>query len=489
MQRVWKRWAFAVAAASLLFGSASPAASAAAAPYESYNYNYWGEAVPSPAPYLPARAVTGDSLGVGGFKEPGDVYVSPNGRIYILDSGNNRIIVLDRDWSVKQVIAGFASEGAEDGFSGPSGLFVDDNERIYVADTGNRRVVILDGSGKLEGVISNPKSDLFSADFQFAPLKVAVDKANRVYVVAQGVFEGIMQFDDKGRFIGYVGTNKVRRDYTEYIWRLLSTKAQRAQMVLFIPTEFSNLDIDPKGFLYATNIDPGSREPVKRINPSGEDVLKRFGYFDVRGDIRFRNSVGPSKMVDVKLLGSGMYGVLDSTQNRIFTYDDEGNLLYVYGGKGNQLGTFKTPVAIEQAGSAMLVLDRGKESITVFEPTRFGSAVNQAVKLHYDGEDSKAVPYWKEVLKLNSNYDIAYLGIGKSLLMEKKNKEALEYFKLGMDRKDYSVAYKRYRREAMKEHFGAFLTALLAAALAFAAFKAFKARNRRRGNRHEAGLY
>ncbi|MGO4372845.1 gluconolactonase, partial [Paenibacillus sp. MCAF20] len=302
----------------------------------------------------------------------------------------------------------------------------------------------------------------------------------RIFVIAQGMFEGIMQFDPDGEFIGFVGTNKVQRDYTEFFWRLFSTKAQKAQMMLFIPTEFSNIDIDAKGFVYATNIDPGSQEPVKRLNPSGEDVLKRYGYFDVKGDIRYRLSVGPSKLIDVKVQEGGMYSVLDSNQGRIFTYNDEGDLLYVYGGKSNQAGTFKTPVAIESIGDDRLVLDRGKSNIIVFKPTKFGLKINEAVALHHNGDDKLAVPVWEEVLRLNSNYDIAYIGIGKSLLMEKRNKEAIKYFKLGMDRDSYSVAYKRYRREYMKEHFGTLLSVIVALAAVWLAFKLYRVISRYR---------
>ena len=157
-------------------------------------------------------------------------------------------------------------------------------------------------------------------------------------------------------------------------------------MRLFIPTEFSNLDIDGKGFVYATNIDVGPKEPIKRLNPSGEDVLKRFGYFPVAGDIYYRRTVGPSKFVDIKVLGDGIYSALDSTQGRVFTYDESGNLLYVYGGIGNQLGVFKTPAAIERLGDRQLVLDRGKASIVMFEPTEFGKQVNLAVRHHYRGK-------------------------------------------------------------------------------------------------------
>lgn len=159
--------------------------------------------------------------------------------IYILDSGNSRIVVLDPDFKLLRVIDGFMMDGSKETFNLPGGLFVDEQERIYVADTGNGRVVVLDGEGTLIQTITKPKSDILSTQFQFQPLKLTVDHVGRVYVVAQGVYEGIMQFDESGKFIGYVGTNKVERDYGEYIWRMLSTKAQRAQMVLFVPTEFS----------------------------------------------------------------------------------------------------------------------------------------------------------------------------------------------------------------------------------------------------------
>ncbi|OME86592.1 gluconolactonase [Paenibacillus sp. FSL A5-0031] len=476
-----KKWFLVIAAASLLFITAAPLpASAASTPYESYNYNYWEEAVPAPAAYVPKLSISGADIGIGDFLEPKDMVVSASGLIYIVDSGNGRIVILDDQWKVKNIINEYEKDGEKIGFKNPSGLFVDEEEQLYVADTDNGRVVVLSSDGELLRIIEQPKSDVLASDFKFIPLKVTVDKAKRVYVVAQGIYEGIMQFDEKGQFIGYVGTNKVQRDYTEVIWRLLSTKAQKAQMVLFIPTEFSNIDIDAKGFVYATNIDPDSKEPVKRLNPSGEDVLKRFGYFDVLGDILFRRAVGPSKLIDVKVLENGMYSVLDGNQGKVFTYNDEGDLLYMYGGKGNQIGTFKIPVAVEHLGEKQLVLDRGKSNIVVFEPTKFGASVNEAVKLHYTGEDKLAVPVWQEVLRLNSNYDIAYIGIGKSLLMERKNGEALEYFKLGMDRDSYSVAYKRYRREVMKEHSGTFLTMLIVLAAAWLAFKLVSSRMKKR---------
>lgn len=487
-----KKWLLMIAVVSLLTFHSQTTASATSAPYESYNYNYWEEAVPSPAPYLPSRSISGADLGIGDFVEPSDMYVTDNGLVYILDSGNHRIVCLDDQWNVVRMISSFEVEGKVDGFKNPGGIFVNQEGNIYVADTENSRIVVLSPEGEYIRMIKDPKSDVLPDNFTFVPLKLTVDKADRIYVVSQGVFEGIVQFDETGKFIGYVGTNKIQRDVVDHFWRLLSTKAQKQQMALFIPTEFSNVDIDYKGFVYATNIDPDSQEPIKRLNPSGEDVLKRFGYFDVKGDIRyslFGGKAGPSKLIDIKVREGGMYSALDSLRGRIFTYDDEGNLLYVFGGKGTQLGTFKTPVAIEFLKESLVVLDRGKSNVVVYEPTAFGLSVNKAVKLHYDGEDTEAVESWKKVLTLNSNYDIAYIGIGKSLLIEKKNKEALSYFKAGMERKYYSVAYKRYRREVMKEHFGTFLSVVMILIAALLLFKGVKKWRQRRANERETGLY
>jgi hypothetical protein len=459
-------------------------------PYEAYTYNFYRDSVPLPAPYLPDRSVMGSDLGVGNFKDPNDMYVTEDGFIYILDSGNNRIISTDSEWNVIRIITTFDNAGKSDTFKNPGGIFVTKGKMIYVADTDNNRIIVLSNEGELVEIIDNPQSDILPSNFKFSPVKLAVDKANRIFVVARGIYEGLMQFDEKGSFIGYVGTINVTQSFTDKIWLRLATDAQRERMQLYIPTEFSSVDIDDKGFVYSTNIDINSETPVKRLNPSGQDVLKRFGYYPVMGDVRFRrfgNNSGPSKLTDIKVISGGMYTVLDSYRGRLFTYNDEGDLLYAFGGRGTQLGLFNTPVAVEMVGDKLTVLDRGKNSIVVFSPSLFGVTVHKATSLHYNGNGADAVEAWRNVLRLNSNYDFAYLGIGKSLLMEKKNKEAMEYFKLGTQRDYYTVAFKRYRREVMQEHFGTFMSVMLTLVIVFFSLRFVKRWRLRRIEKHETG--
>lgn len=462
-----KKWISALLIASLILSTSFLEVAEARTPYEAYNYNYWKEAVASPAAFVPDKSINGVDLGVGPLLEPNDFVIGNDGRKYIADTGNKRIIVTNSDWSVERVIDSYANAaGVTTSFENPTGLFVDEDNLLYVADATLGQVIGFNEDYSLRLMIENPQSDIIAAGFKFVPQKIAVDEAKRVYVVANGVFEGIMQFDTNGEFLGYIGTNEVRRNYYEIVWRMFSTKEQRSQMVLFIPTEFSNLDIDEKGFVYATNIDLNSTTPIKRLNPSGVDVLKRYGYLDVKGDIVFRMSVGPSILIDTKYLGDGLYSALDSNQGKVFTYDSEGNLLYIFGAKGNQVGTFKTATALEYDGEKHYVLDRAKASINVFKPTKFGSLIIEASRLHHNGYSEEAVPLWKEVLALNSNYDVAYIGIGRSLVMAKQNEEAIFYFEQGMEREQYSVAFKRFRREEMKEQFSTVMTTIVVVAIA-----------------------
>ena len=93
----------------------------------------------------------------------------------------------------------------------------------------------------------------------------------------------------------------------------------------------------------------------------------------------------------------GIYSIIDSARGRIFTYDHEGNLLYIFGGLGTQQGTFDVPTGIDAAGDEILVIDSAKNIIDKFKATEYGSLINEAIGLRYDGDEIKAVEKWKGV--------------------------------------------------------------------------------------------
>lgn len=438
-----------------------------AAGYPSYSYSFKNsEAVPCPAPYFTRQIITGKSIGSTDFNKPEDIFIDSSKNIYILDTGNNRIVVIHLDNKVS-IIDKFDNNGSLDSLNNPKGIYVNAAGDIYIADTGNMRIVVLDKNKELKSIVKEPKSEFLAKDYVFKPLKIVADKASRMYVIAEGVYNGLMEFDLVGNFIGFSGANKVRPAPFELIWRRFSTKAQIG--ALFIPTEFSNLDLDKSGFIYTTTATieneyaPALSEPVRRQSTSGDNIVKYsalgFGYpigdigypFTSEADISIR---GPSRFIDVSVWDNGVYSCIDTTRGRVFTYDFDGNLLFVFGGLGDIEGMFKQPTAIANSGGNIYVLDKSMAQITVFEPSYFGTLVFDAENLHYSGKYTEAAQKWDEVLKINSNYELAYIGEGKALLRENRFFEAMKNFRLGEDRYNYSKAYKLYREEEMGKNIG-----------------------------------
>ena len=63
-----------------------------------------------------------------------------SGRVYVADSGNDRVQVFDADGAF---LGNLGSQGGEAGqFMFPHGIAVDGSGRVYVADTSNHRVQV-----------------------------------------------------------------------------------------------------------------------------------------------------------------------------------------------------------------------------------------------------------------------------------------------------------------------------------------------------------
>ncbi|MBO7352644.1 MAG: gluconolactonase, partial [Lachnospiraceae bacterium] len=403
--------------------------------------------------------------------------------VYVADTGNNRVVVLDNDLDeVLSIITTFDNNGKEDKLNAPYGVCVSEKGNIYIADSKNKRVVVLDPDHNLKQIVSDPKSESLEDGFVFTPYKVAVDYADRVYVIAQNMFEGIMVFETDGQFTGFFGTISVKISLWEKFWRRLATKEERANQKLFIPTEFTGIDVDPEGFIYATNITDDGIQGVRRLNPSGQDVIKKGENENLGGDLQISGTgdyYGPSQFTDVVYRDKGIYSCLDRRRGRIFTYDHEGNLLYIFGGLGTQVGTFKMPVAIEQISDRICVLDATMGAIISFRVTEYGDMINTAVGLRFDGDEKEAVALWNRVLELDENNELANTGIGKAYLSAGDYGSAMKYLKLGMNRDYYSIAYKRYRNNVLKNNISYFLTGAVVLILAIVLFRRY--RKRRKG--------
>ena len=433
--------------------------------YYTYNYDWWGEVQESPDAYEVAGVYASAALGLDkGMSSPQGMFVYED-LIYICDTGNNRIIELERtgkaELQLVRVIESF--NGAENNtFSGPMDIFRSADDHLYIADKQNGRIVKITTDLEYVQEFIKPTDSTFDQSLNFLPDKIAVDTAGRVYCVAQNINKGLIKYESDGTFSGFIGATKVIFDWTQYIWKRIATKEQRAQMESFVPTEYDNLYMDYEGFIYVctTSVDEsqllgGGADPIRRLNMMGEDILVRNGNWEIVGDLYWGSGggySGSSLMADITAMENDVFVGLDKVRGRLFAYDDQGRMLFAFGGNGNVDGYFRQPTAIDHQGRDLLVLDALDNSITLFTPTEFGTLIYDAIEQFQKGEYEASGDSWQQVMDRNGNYDLAYIGVGRSLMRQKQYKEAMEYFELKWDDENYSKAFKQYRKEWVEEN-------------------------------------
>jgi len=422
-----------------------------------YNYDFWFEQVSSPDAYRVSEYILGTTLGVGHFRDPQGLFIREN-RIYICDSGNNRILKIEVDENGKHIVKANVSSviinGTESKFKYPMDIFENRDGNLYITDTDNNRVLVLDNNWNYIHTIDKPDDESLSEDVEYIPVKIVVDFANRVFIQARNINKGLMEFDSRWEFSGYMGANKVTVNLVDYVWKLLSTQAQKERMDLFIPTEYSNVAMDRDGFVYVTN-STGQTRPVRRLNAMGQDILIRNGYEDPVGDLVFGNAggiSGRSRFIDVVAFENDSYACFDRARGRIFMYDFQGNLLYAFGGVGNREGSFLQPTALDRMGYSLYALDSGAATLTRFDLTGYGALINEALDEYKAGRYESSAVIWEKVLKMNGNYDLAYIGIGRAALRQKEFRKAMKYYKLKHYREGYGKAFQLYRKQWMEEN-------------------------------------
>jgi len=438
-------------------------------PYVSYTYSSSGEYQDSPNAYIPDSSIYSIN-GIGTFKGPKDITTDKDQNVYVCDSGNNRLIILDSNFCLKIAIDHFVdSDGKTDFFNNPSGICIGKDGTLYIADTDNARIVVFTKDFVFLKVILSPKSNIIPEDFIYKPIAIGIDNLNRLYVISSGYNMGIITMDMEGNFQGFIGSQVMAPNPIEYLWRMFMSKEQIKRTAKIVPIDYNNIAIDAKGFIYATassisaeNLKQlvksgnSSYAPIKKLTPSGIDVLKRNGSFAPIGDINFdttiqENSKGPSSITEIAIKDNGVYSVVDSKYNKIFTYDNDGNMLYAFGGTGFVDGIFQTLASIAYKGDQLLAIDSDKGCITIFNQTEYGELIEQAINLQQNRQFSETTAVWENIKQYNNNYDLAFLGIGKSLYEQGNYTQAMEYFKSINNKQYYSKALKQNRDLMIKK--------------------------------------
>ena len=447
-----------------------PTAVGAAAPYATYTYSSTGFVLNSPAAYVPDQIINSAYIGLEiPFDDPQDLFVGPDESVYLVDAKNSRVICMDRYFKLKFEIAKFVNtQGVPDALSAPGGVFVTE-EYIYVCDSNNNRIVMFNLDGTYHKIIPAPVSNLFDENAVYKPVAVAVDEYGRLFIVSSTTYQGIIVMSEDGGFHGFIGATKVSISAWEILWRNFQTKAQRAASQRNLATEFNNITIDENNFIYVTTSaiedadqqatirsKSGDKAPVKKLNASGADVMRRNGFFGPHGEVSVSNAStatikGASRIIDVAVGPEHTWSIIDEKRSKVYTYDKDGNMLFTFGDKGNQTGNIDSVEAITYQGDKIILLDKTSDTFTVFRRTEYGDLLIAALEHQNDRIYDVAIDDWTEILKRNNNYDSAYIGIGKALYRDGQYEEAMEYYKYAYETTNYSLAYQEIRKEILSK--------------------------------------
>ena len=471
---------------------------AAEAMYYTYTYSITGEVLTSPHAYTPDKKIDSNVMNLDNpIYEPKDIFVDEkgNGYIYISDkdaNGVGRVVVCNSDFIYQYTISDFINaQGVPDTLKSPEGLFIYEDS-LYVCDKENSRIVIFDTETRdFKSVIEAPQADVMGTDTVFRPVAVGVNASGTTYIVSDQTYSGIIALNPDGSFQAFLGAQKTSVSMAVRIRRMIFPSITTES---YISTPYKNLTMDDEGQMWATIIFGTDEEksltaaiqtlstdatyaPIKRLNAKGDDILVRNGFAMPAGEIQFSDmaaitkETGPSELVDIAMGPNGMWSVVDSKRGKLYTYDMEGNLLFAFGDKGEQLGHLTTPVAISYKGSDILVLDSTLDSVIVYKRTDYGDVIDQALMHNTDRAYSAAFKDWQDILRRNQNFDAAYVGIGKNLYRQGDYESAMQYYKDAHETANYSIAFQAWRKASTEKSIG--WIALIVVVLVVALSKAF----------------
>ena len=489
----------------------------AATPYDTYTYSIDGEVLKSPDAYVtdgvaPINSVTIGLENLGGvsMQNPTDIESDENGNIYITDQGNNRIIVLNRYYEWQATIESFVnSDGVEDTFNTPTSTFAVSKGKykgLYVCDKANARIVRFSiDDYSYEHTYKEPQINFADDKGAYTPVSCVVDKHGRMYVASDTTTEGIIVLTAEGEFINFIGAPKVSVSALQAVLQTVNPFSDKE--FTNVPTTYINLELDDTygDFVYGTvQILPDDQDeqlaqitskakdysPVKLLNAGGTDIMQRTGFFSPAGEVAaeppsVKTSLnkgapsGVSTVIDVSSGPNGVWSIIDKKRSKVYTYDRSGNLLYIFGDKGEQFGQISEAQAItyqtyeiekktldaegkqtieKELVTKIIVLDIKNLSFTVYRQTEYAQVLSAAIELQNDGLFDEAQSAWEEVLARNNNFDTAYVEMGKVIYRKAGDDremldKALNYFESAYDTENYATVFKAIRASVMGKLF------------------------------------
>lgn len=426
MKKQYIKW-INILLAVVLFTIPTLNVSASQATSYTYTLNEKGYYTRTQDAYLPDKTIT-----TLGLLEPDDLFIDKDNMLYIADSGNARIVKYSIDKGEIVEILKY------EGFASPKGIFVTTKGDIYVADPRAKAIFLFDKDFQIMNTFLKPDAPAFK-DTAYEPLRISVDNGGNMYIVGEGVYNGIIQLAHTGEFLGYFTVNKTRLSFMQSIQNAILTRAQLSKLVDRVPTTFSNIFTNEAGIIYTTTMGP-SFDGVKKHNTSGGNM--------------FKNPVfGTESITDVYVDKNGII-YTSSTSGYITIYSNQGELIFNFGSYGFDVdvsGIFSTlPTLAVDNNGIIWTADGDKGYLQSFKPTDYSLLVYSAMGLYEQGLYEEALDKWNEVLRYNQMSILAHNGVGKAYFKAGFYEEAMEHFKVSGDREYFSEAFWEVRNDSIQ---------------------------------------
>ena len=408
-----------------------------------YTLDDQNEMVRTQDAYLPDKTIT--DLGLS---EPADMVIDENNIAYIVDTGNQRIVVYDLNTEkvVKEMKKGTINSDEFTGFETPKGIFRTNEGELYIADSGAKTVFRFTKDFEFVRRYDKPTAPIF-ADTNYEPSKVAVDSGNNLYIVSEGVYAGIIQLANTGEFLGYFTSNKSVLTPQQMFLKLIYTKEQqkKSEVLNTLPSTFSNVYVDRQGTAYSTCMGKGN-DLLKKHSTNGTNMF---------GDVKT-----PSALTDVTTDENGIIYACDS-HGYIWVYTSQGEVIFEFGEQAEDTdisGLYSSlmTIAVDNKGN-IWTADSEKGILQSFNPTEYATTIYRALDEYENGDYDDALTDWSYVLRLNQMSVLAHNGVAKAYYNDEEYDKAMEHFEIAGNRDGYSNAFWEVRNKAIQKGLGTFL--------------------------------
>ena len=442
------------------------------------NYTYWVDSekntkktVYSKPMYAVKKVISGTDFADMPFVSVTDVCTDSQHNLWLLDGDNSSIYVFSENYELTKTYHGLVSGGETVEFKGAKGIYAK-NGKIYVADTENARVLVADTEGNVTGKLTLPESRLIPDGFVYKPIRIGIDSADTVYVASDGSYYGAIVYSKDNEFMGFFGANTVAADALTVLNtifdRLFSNDIKKGSSLLALPYQMNDLVVNSNDFVFTASASSSSNATggqIHLLNPGGKDILGKSDYefADISGSIGKQGTV-LSSVVGVDTDEDGFFYVLDYGYGRVYWYDSRCNILSVFGGSvgtGIQKGSGVYPAAIAVNGTDVIVGDNGSKCATVYSITEYGAMVRKAQLDTINNKFDTSLEDWTAISNQDSNSQLAYSGLAKAYFAAGDYDKAMEYAKLASDREVYADAFEETRGKKFEKAFGIVLALII----------------------------